>query len=74
MVLGLVMIAGVVGACPRNGRAVKEEMVAVLRGVYLLATMNDKNREKEAVGKQVERGRNQELYMYLRHELTHGGL
>jgi hypothetical protein len=29
MVLGLVMIAGVVEACPRNGRAVKDEMVAV---------------------------------------------
>lgn len=33
MVLGLVMIAGVVGACPRNGRAVKDEMVAVVRGI-----------------------------------------
>jgi len=32
MVLGLVMIAVVVGACPRNGRAFKDEMVVELRG------------------------------------------
>lgn len=32
MVLGLVMVAGVVGTCPRNGRAATDEMVAVLKG------------------------------------------
>ena len=34
MVLGLVMVAGVVGTCPRNGRAATDEMVAVLGGLY----------------------------------------
>ena len=31
MVLGLVMIAGVMGACPRSGRAIEDEMMLVLR-------------------------------------------
>jgi hypothetical protein len=34
MVRGLVMITGVVGACPRNGRDVRDEMVVNVRGVY----------------------------------------
>lgn len=33
MVLGLVMIAGAVGPCPRNGRAVTDEMMADLERI-----------------------------------------
>ena len=41
MVLGLVMVAGVVETCPRNGRAARDEMVAVLEGMMLVA-MDDR--------------------------------
>jgi hypothetical protein len=32
MVLGLVMVAGAVGTCPRIGRAATDDMVAFLKG------------------------------------------
>jgi hypothetical protein len=36
MVRGLVMMAGVEEACPRNGRDVRDEMVVNVRGVSSL--------------------------------------
>lgn len=40
MVRGLVMIAGVVGACPRNGREVRDEMVVDMREIPIASSDN----------------------------------
>ena len=75
MVLGIVMVAGVVGTCPRNGRAATDEMVAVLRGYNAsqAAMNNNKIPRKQVSGR--DRGKaNRELYSYFTtYELTHGG-
>jgi len=75
MVLGLVMVAGVVGTCPRNGRAATDEMVAVLKGVIMLAAMNNRRifRKQVAWRDREEEETKSFATTFTTRELTHGG-
>jgi hypothetical protein len=80
MVLGLVMIAGDVGTSPRNGRAVTDDIVVVLRGYNNDACVYEQRYKNENDFREIcrEEGRNNiiESYHLPRYtcELTHGGL